>query len=158
MEYVRYIGPSQTRLILADEWAAAGIPDMGSVEWSAANNFSVPVDRFTEDALDKAIRPDAGFVIVGGEHHAPKYVGRAGTLTPEQAAGMGRVDMMGATGATSVPAWLSGPSTGADNTDTDVATRDGGVDDGSAPMVEGTPGGSSPTTVATGTGSANDAV
>lgn len=111
MEFVRYIGPSHTRVITADEWAAAGVPDMGSVEWSAVNGFSVPLERFTEKALQVAIYPDEGLVIVEGEQHAPHYIGAAGTLTPEQAAGVGRVDVGAALGVNRVPAWLSGPST-----------------------------------------------
>jgi hypothetical protein len=107
MQFVKYIGLSHRRVITADDWQSVGISDQGSVEWSAINNFSVPVDRFSEEALRTAIEPDDAFVIVGGDQHAPRYVGRS--MTPEEAASV-PVDMMGAVGASRVPAWLSGRS------------------------------------------------
>lgn len=110
MEFVKYIGPSQVRMILPEEWAAAGVTDMGTVGWSAVNNWSVPVDSFTDKAMEVAIRPDPAFVVIGGEQHAPRYIGAEGTLTPEQGAGVGRVDMNTAAGVNRVPAWLSGAS------------------------------------------------
>lgn len=134
MEYVRYIGPSHSRMILADEWKAAGVTDMGSVVWDATNNFSVPVERFTDKAMEVAIHPDDAFVIMGGDQHAPRYAGAVGSLTPEQAAGAGRIDMNAALGVNRVPAWLSASETGAG----------------------GAPGGSAPTTVTTGPGSGKD--
>lgn len=92
MEYVRYIGTAHRRQITADDFRAAGHRDQGTVEWSYRNNFSVPVDQFSDKVLDEVIRPDASLVIVGGEDHmAPRNLGTR--QTPAQAAGEGRIDM-----------------------------------------------------------------
>lgn len=90
-QFVKYIGPAHHRMITADEWRRAGVPDQETVVWSYHNAFSVAIDRLTDDALRVGIEPDEFFVVVGGDEHAPRDLVRR--QTPAQAAGEGRIDM-----------------------------------------------------------------
>ena len=134
MQFIKYIGTAHRRIISADDFRRAGIPNQQTVEWSYANNFSVPIDSLSEEVLRKAIEPDPLFIVVGGEEHEPRFLGQR--MTPAQAAGP-RVDMMGAVNAKSTSAALSQPFTSGSG-----ATPGGG--------------GSTPTTVTTGPGSGTD--
>lgn len=64
MRYVKYVGLAHQRILSATDWRQAGLPGE-TVVWNAGNGFSVPVDRFTEDQLRKAIDPDPSFIITG---------------------------------------------------------------------------------------------
>jgi hypothetical protein len=134
VQFVKYIGTAHRRIITAQDFRRAGF-DHQTVEWSYLNNFAVPIDDFPGDLLDKVIKPDQFFIVVGGDEHSPSN-GTTQRLTPAQAAGP-RIDMMGAVGARSGSQAVSGASAG-----------------GTGPTPGG--GSSSPTTVITGTGSADD--
>lgn len=52
------------RLIRKEQWESIGIFDQSGVEWNATNNFMLPVEMFTEKALDYLEHRDDGFKIV----------------------------------------------------------------------------------------------
>ena len=52
------------RLIKRSDWESIGIFDQGSVEWNYDNNFLLPVEMFTDKALDYLEHRDDGFEIV----------------------------------------------------------------------------------------------
>lgn len=52
------------RLIRKEHWESIGIFDQGGVEWNASNNFMLPVEMFTEKALDYLRNRDDGFKII----------------------------------------------------------------------------------------------
>lgn len=82
--YVRYIGLSQVRMITADQWRDAGLPEGETVKWDFTNAFMVPADRFTEEQLRVAIHPDPNFVVVGTDDE-PRRLEH--DMTPAQASG-----------------------------------------------------------------------
>lgn len=59
---VAYVGQASKREITKDEWQQAGVKDQATVTWSKRNGKVVPLDNFTEEALD-ILDNDAGFVI-----------------------------------------------------------------------------------------------
>jgi hypothetical protein len=65
-EVAKYIGGSTTRRMLQRDWAAAGIPDQPTVEWSKRNGYQVARDQFTDEAWDMLGR-DSGIVIVDAD-------------------------------------------------------------------------------------------
>lgn len=66
MRYVKYVGLSHQRMITANDWRSVRIAADTTV-WNAQNGFAVPLDRFTEDQIRKAIDPDPNFVITGDD-------------------------------------------------------------------------------------------
>jgi hypothetical protein len=66
MRYVKYVGLSHQRMITAHDWQGVRITADTAV-WNAHNGFAVPLDRFTEDQIRKAIDPDPNFVITGDD-------------------------------------------------------------------------------------------
>lgn len=90
MRYVKYVGPSHQRMILASDWAGIGIRS-GTVAWNAQNGFAIPLDFFTEDQVRKAIDNDATLIVTGeDEDFEPKFENR--DMTPSELEGP-RVDM-----------------------------------------------------------------
>jgi hypothetical protein len=73
MRYVRYVGLAHQRQISAHDWAQVGIKGE-TVVWNAFNGFSVPLDRFTDEQIDRAIKSDGTFVITGeGEDNQDEF-------------------------------------------------------------------------------------
>lgn len=90
MRYVKYVGPSHQRMILASDWAGVGI-QAPTVAWNAMNGFAIPLDIFTEDQIRKAIDNDPMLIITAdNEDFTPVYEKR--DMTPQEHAS-GRVDM-----------------------------------------------------------------
>ena len=90
MRYVRYIGPSHQRMILASDWAGIGIR-ASTVVWNASNGFAVPADVFTDDQMSKAINADPYLMLTGDEEDfKPRSENR--DMTPQELEGP-RVDM-----------------------------------------------------------------
>lgn len=137
MQYIRYIGLAHMRMITSDEFRQAGYPNVETQSWSYLNNFSVPIDNFTDDVLEGVIKPDPSFVVVGGDEYRPRMLERQ--MTPAEAVAP-RINMMGAVGAGNASAGLSG------------ATPQGFT--GSGPTPGG--GGGAPTSTTTGPGSGTD--
>jgi hypothetical protein len=82
MRYVKYIGPAHIRQITAADWRSVGI-SAETVQWSAFNGFSVPMDHFSEDQMRKAIDPDQFFVLTAeDEDFTPTPQSR--DMTPAQ--------------------------------------------------------------------------
>lgn len=117
MRYVKYIGPSHQRGITAVDWRSVGI-NAETVFWNAQNGFALPLDRFTEDQLVKAIYPDQFFIVTGeDEHFTPVHQTR--DMTPSEAAQAAEspvdvLDMVGGVPDDSVTG--SGPSSTAPGT------------------------------------------
>lgn len=131
MRYVKYVGLSHRRMITVNDWRSVGI-NGETVVWEAANGFAVPLEKFTDEQIRKAIDTDNSLVITGeDEDFTPQPV--PGNMTPEQArqAVENPVDVLALA-----------------NGDADVSTDDSGA--------AGAPGGDAPTTTTTGTGSGSD--
>lgn len=61
-KYVTYHGKATLRRLTVEQWRQGGIQDQGYVEWSDLNNFQVPVEDFTPEALE-ALRKDPSFSV-----------------------------------------------------------------------------------------------
>lgn len=82
MRYVRYIGPSHSRGITASDWRSVGVT-ADTVFWNAQNGFAVPLDKFSDDQIRRAIDPDPMLVITGDdEEFTPQP--QAMDMVPEQ--------------------------------------------------------------------------
>lgn len=58
-KYVRYIPagrPVTTRAMSAKDWKNAGIKDQKGVEWNKRNNYLVPAEQLSEDAIQHLLR------------------------------------------------------------------------------------------------------
>lgn len=64
MEYAKYVGTADQRVMLGRDWKAAGIEDQDTVIWNAANGYSVARDRFSDDAW-AVMATDPGIVFTG---------------------------------------------------------------------------------------------
>lgn len=66
--YVKYIGTSHWRRMTREEWAniPQGAVDQDTLEWNAANGWTIPADRIT-DAAWPYIRADGEFVVVDND-------------------------------------------------------------------------------------------
>lgn len=53
---VVYVGDAGTREISKADWRAAGVEDQETVTWNADNEYRVPADQFTEQALQVLTR------------------------------------------------------------------------------------------------------
>lgn len=131
MRYIKYVGLSHRRMISASDWRSVGIAG-DTVVWDASNGFAVPLDVLTEDQIRKAIEPDAGFVITGGdEDFTPAPQTR--DMTPAEVAQ-----------ATEAPVDVVALADAGPNVSEDVS------------RASGAPGGAAPSTVTTGKGSGHD--
>jgi hypothetical protein len=82
MRYVKYVGLSHERMILASDWRSVGI-EAQTVAWTAQNGFAVPLDQFTDAQMRKAIDPDPELMVTGeDEDFKPQPQSR--TMTPSQ--------------------------------------------------------------------------
>lgn len=76
-QMVTYTGGARRRTISQDEWVAAGVKEMPSVEWSQhLNGKKIPVASFTSDALDRLRGMPREFRIDGeeNEQNVPRVV------------------------------------------------------------------------------------
>jgi hypothetical protein len=64
VEVVRFREPPGTRLISAEDWAAAGVPDHSDIRWDQNNNWTVKREdlALNDEQYARIIRADAGFV------------------------------------------------------------------------------------------------
>ena len=72
VDYAKYVGTADTRIMSGADWRAAGIDKQDTVVWNASNGHTLARDRFSDDAwaalaLDPHIvftgeRPDASEV------------------------------------------------------------------------------------------------
>lgn len=63
---VKYIGTADIRRISAADWRNAGVDEQLQIEWHRGNKFTVPVDQFTDDAM-QYLESDSGFAIVDAD-------------------------------------------------------------------------------------------
>ncbi len=52
------------RIIRKEQWESIGIHDQVGVEWNEENNFRLPKELFTEQALAYLLKQDNGFELV----------------------------------------------------------------------------------------------
>lgn len=64
--YVRYVGTAHRRLITAAQWTGVGAKDQKQTIWSVRNGWKIPVEEFSDNAL-QYFEKDAGFVVDAGE-------------------------------------------------------------------------------------------
>lgn len=50
MEFAKYIGTADERMMLERDWKAAGVDDQDTVVWNAMNGHTVSRERFSDDA------------------------------------------------------------------------------------------------------------
>src|SRR5687767_13787916 len=62
MEYVRYVGTADVRMITKDEWRGAGVKDQDTVVWNRANRWTVPLEDISDNARP-FIEDDPGLVV-----------------------------------------------------------------------------------------------
>lgn len=128
MRYVKYVGLSHQRMITAHDWQGVRI-NADAVVWNAQNGFAVPLDRFTEDQIRKAIEPDPHFVITGADEDFEPVAQNRNMVPAEHAQAVADpVDVVA----------LANGDAGASTT---------------ASGASGAPGGAAPTTRSTGGGS-----
>ena len=63
--YVKYIGPATSRVLSEEDWETVGAKGQKAVEWNFANQFKVPVGKFSENALNYLKDGDDRFIVVG---------------------------------------------------------------------------------------------
>lgn len=63
-EVVQYIGLSHIREIDSRAYAQVGVEDMGKTVWEQKNNWSLPVEQFTDDALVHLTENEGGEFVV----------------------------------------------------------------------------------------------
>jgi len=49
---VKYVGPCDEKIITEEDWQKIDIDDQGYVKWWWKNDWVVPVEEFTEEALN----------------------------------------------------------------------------------------------------------
>lgn len=64
LEYAKYIGTADSRVMLERDWKAAGIEDQGTVVWGPANGYTVARSAFSDDAW-AVLTTDPGIVFTG---------------------------------------------------------------------------------------------
>lgn len=64
MEYAKYVGTADQRVMTERDWKAAGVLDQTTVMWTPANGFSVGRDRLSDDAWG-LLGTDPGIVFTG---------------------------------------------------------------------------------------------
>jgi hypothetical protein len=69
--YVKYVGTSHWRRMTRQEWAniPEGAIEQETLEWNAANGWTIPADRIT-DAAWPYIKADGEFVVVDSDLRA----------------------------------------------------------------------------------------
>jgi hypothetical protein len=73
-KYVKYVGTSHWREITDKQWAALEPPvECGTLRWDAANGWTLPADKITDDAWPY-IDADNELVIIDKDYRAPKKV------------------------------------------------------------------------------------
>lgn len=64
MQFVKYIGTAHRRGITVEDWKRAGFPNQDAVWWGAENGWAVSADQFSDDIMNKVIKPDRGLVVI----------------------------------------------------------------------------------------------
>lgn len=64
MEYARYIGTANVRVISKRDWETIGIVDQPQTVWHSRNSWLIPRDQFSGDAW-RYLEKDNGFVYMG---------------------------------------------------------------------------------------------
>lgn len=59
---IKYTGDAGVREITAAQWKTAGVEDQETVVWDASNDYTVPLSKFTPDAI-AVLRRDRGLKI-----------------------------------------------------------------------------------------------
>lgn len=125
MQFVKYIGTSSLRRITAEDWKSVGV-DLETMEWGPHNGFMLSLDNFSDEVVERYIRPDKGFIIVGqdeqprpvadnltgAEANAPKPARITDEERAQQAAG-GDGTTGGGTGGTTTGSKASTATSGA---------------------------------------------
>ena len=61
---VKYVGPYDEKIITEKDWKAIEIDDQGEVKWWWKNDWAVPVEDFTEEALNYCKNLDPNLKII----------------------------------------------------------------------------------------------
>lgn len=64
VEYAKYVGTSDVRLMRDTDWRAAGIQDQATVMWEQRNGYTVPRSAFSDEAW-ATLGNDPGIVFTG---------------------------------------------------------------------------------------------
>jgi hypothetical protein len=64
---VKYTGTADDKVITKADWKAIDIDDQDTVTWSWRNDWAVPVDQFTEEALNYCKNVDGALKIIDVE-------------------------------------------------------------------------------------------
>jgi hypothetical protein len=64
MEYAKYVGMADSRVMQERDWVNAGVPNQGTVSWNQANGYSVPRSALSDDAW-AILGNDPGIVFTG---------------------------------------------------------------------------------------------
>jgi hypothetical protein len=64
VEFAKYIGTADSRVMHERDWVMAGVPNQGTVTWGPANGYSVPRSALSDDAW-AALGNDPGIVFTG---------------------------------------------------------------------------------------------
>lgn len=74
-DVVKYVGLSTVRRITKQAWEKAGIKGQDTVTWDKSNGYSVPVEKLTDNALQK-LSEDKGFVMPKSSSEQSPTTGR----------------------------------------------------------------------------------
>ena len=66
-QVVKYTGPHDVKEITKAEWEAIDIDDQDGVEWNWRNDWAIPVDQFSETALNYCKNRDPNLKIIDAE-------------------------------------------------------------------------------------------
>jgi hypothetical protein len=73
-EFIKYVGTSHVRKITRDEWSK--IPDnpvdQGTLVWNAANGWTIPRSKITDEAWPY-IMADGEFIVIGENDRQVKF-------------------------------------------------------------------------------------
>ena len=64
LKVVKYIGPYDVKIITEKDWKAIEIDDQGDVKWDWRNDWAVPVEEFSEVALNYCKNQDPNLKII----------------------------------------------------------------------------------------------
>lgn len=62
-EFVEYTGQASRREISKEDWLKAGVRDQEAVTWSFQNDFRVPKENFSQEAIRHLLQKDGRFTI-----------------------------------------------------------------------------------------------